>query len=39
MPTTTDPVEIIRELADHVMNFVEQPQPMLANLPICPFAQ
>jgi hypothetical protein len=39
MPITTDPVEIIRELAEHVINFVEQPQPMLANLPICPFAQ
>ena len=29
----------MREVSQYVIDFVEQPQPKLANLPVCPFAR
>ena len=31
--------EIVREFAQYIIDFVEQPQPKLGNLPVCPFAR
>lgn len=31
--------EIVREFTKHIIDFVEQPHAMLANLPVCPFAR
>ena len=39
MPVAPDHAEIVRELTQYIIDFVEQPQPKLGNLPVCPFAR
>ena len=39
MSVAADHAEIEREFAQYVVDFVERPQPKLANLPVCPFAR
>ena len=39
MPVAPDHVEIVRELTQYIIDFVEQPQAKLGNLPVCPFAR
>ena len=39
MSVAADHAEIVREVCQYVIDFVEQPQPKLGNLPVCPFAR
>jgi hypothetical protein len=39
MPAAPDHAEIVRELTQYIIDFVEQPHPKLGNLPVCPFAR
>jgi hypothetical protein len=39
MPVAPDHAEIVRELTQYIIDFVEQPHPKLGNLPVCPFAR
>jgi len=39
MSVAPDHAEIVRELTQYIIDFVEQPQPKLGNLPVCPFAR
>lgn len=39
MSIAQDHAEIVRELSQHIIDFVERPHPKFANLPICPFAR
>lgn len=32
-------LEVIREFTDYIIDFVEQPQPEMGNMPVCPFAR
>jgi hypothetical protein len=33
------PSEIVRELTQYIIDFVERPHPKLGNFPVCPFAR
>ena len=39
MSVAPDQAEIVRELIQYIVDFVEQPHPKLGNLPVCPFAR
>jgi hypothetical protein len=39
MSVAPDHAEIVRELYQYIIDFVEQPHPKLGNLPVCPFAR
>jgi hypothetical protein len=39
MPVAPDHAEIVRELTQYIIDFVERPHPKLGNLPVCPFAR
>jgi hypothetical protein len=39
MPCAPDHEEIVRELIQYIIDFVERPHPKLGNLPVCPFAR
>src|SRR5262249_44697439 len=39
MPVAPNHAEIVRELTQYIIDFVERPQPKLGNLPVCPFAR
>ena len=39
MSAAPDHAEIVRELSQYIIDFVERPHPKLGNLPVCPFAR
>jgi hypothetical protein len=39
MYVAPDNAEIVRELTQYIIDFVERPHPELGNLPVCPFAR
>lgn len=39
MSVAADHAEIVRELVQYIVDFVEQPHPKFGNLPVCPFAK
>ena len=39
MSVAPDHAEVVREVTQHIIDFVEQPHPKLGNLPVCPFAR
>lgn len=39
MSVAPDHAEVVRELTQYIIDFVEQPHPKLGNLPVCPFAR
>jgi hypothetical protein len=39
MSLAPEHAEIVRELTEYIIGFVEQPHPKLGNLPVCPFAR